>query len=228
LLLPSASVSAACPIISSSRGGALVAAGMALLAAFLVLAWHFLPAAHHQADRRWRSRTLSSFLLFFAAAVALGFALGWKALQPRLGRLQEGYEGREQLYTVARRMAADYPIFGTGPGTYENVSELYRPSTGEFLPAQAHNDWLETRVTFGWSGSLLIYLALGAAWLQGFARGGIHAGRRFLVLIWVALAGCLVHARFDFPFQLHSILFLFLMLCAMITGLSWRASPRGA
>ena len=225
LLLLFGALIAACPMISTSRGGALIAAGIAVLAAFFLLASHFLLAAHRQANQRWRLITFSTLLLFFSGTLALGMSLGWKTLKPRLGQLQEGYEGREQMYRIVRRIAADYPLFGTGPGTYESVSELYRPSTEEFWPAQVHNDWLETRVTFGWLGSLLVYGALGTVWLRWFARGGIHGGRRFVMLVWLALAGCLIHARFDFPFQIHSILFLFLLLCAVLASLSRRSSP---
>jgi Ca2+/Na+ antiporter len=85
-----------------------------------------------------------------------------------------------------------------------------------------HNDWLETRITFGWLGSGLITLAFGAVLLRWFARGGIHGGRRFLILIWLGMAGCLAHARYDFPFQIHSIVFLFLVLCAILVVLTRR------
>ena len=94
--------------------------------------------------------------------------------------------------------------------------------TGTYWPAQLHNDWLETRITFGWLGSGLIALALVAVVLRWFARGGIHGGRRFIILIWLALAGCLVHARYDFPFQIHSIVLLFLVLCAILSNLTRR------
>jgi hypothetical protein len=52
--------------------------------------------------------------------------------------------------------------------------------------------------------------------------GGIHGGRRFVALAWLGIAGCLAHARFDFPFQVHSILLLFLVLCAILFTLSRR------
>jgi O-antigen ligase len=139
-----------------------------------------------------------------------------------MARLNEGFEGREEMYERARPMAADYPIFGTGPGSFENVFQLYRLSTDSYWPAQLHNDWLETRITFGWAGSLLIYSALLLVLLRWFARGGVHGGRRFVILLWLALGGCLVHARFDFPFQVYSILFTFLMLCAVVSNLSRR------
>ena len=35
--------------------------------------------------------------------------------------------------------------------------------------------------------------------------------------LWLALTGCLLHARFDFPLQIYSILFLFLLECAILS-----------
>jgi O-antigen ligase len=222
LVLVCCGVMAACPIISTSRGGALVMLGIAVLAAFFLAATHFLLAAHRQQDRRTRITTLAALLLFFAGALALGLALGWKTLKPRMAHISEDSEYREQMYENARPMAADYPLFGTGPGTFESVFQLYRKTTDTYWPAQLHNDWLETRITFGWLGSGLIALSFIAVVLRWFARGGIHGGRRFIILIWLALAGCLVHARYDFPFQVHSIVFLFLVLCAILFNLTRR------
>jgi hypothetical protein len=117
-------------------------------------------------------------------------------------------------------MAADYPVFGTGPGTFETVFDLYRISTETRWPAQIHNDWLETRITFGWAGSALITLAFATVLVRWLLPGGIHGGRHFVVLTLLALAGCLAHARYDFPFQIYSILFLFLVLCAILSDLT--------
>jgi hypothetical protein len=222
-LLICAAIMAACPIISTSRGGAIVSLGITALGAALLGLSYCVFTAGGKESRRNRTVTLSALGMFFVAALALGFAMGWKGLRPRMAALDEGFEGRERTYRIVRKIADDYPLFGTGPGTFESVSELYRPRTDEFWPAQAHNDWLETRITFGWVGSLLIYAALATMLLRWFARGGIHGGRRFMILTWLALAGCLVHARFDFPFQVHSILFLFLLLCAIVFNLARRA-----
>ncbi len=222
LLLFFSAIMAACPIISTSRGGALVTVGIIVLAAFFLLATHFLLAAHRQRDRRTRRMTLACLALFFSGALALGFALGWKTLKPRMDHISEDVLVRLQMYDLARPMAEEYPLFGTGPGTFETVFQLYRYSTGTYWPAQLHNDWLETRITFGGLGSALIALAFVAAVLRWFARGGIHGGRRFTILIWLALAGCLVHARYDFPFQIHSIVLLFLVLCAILSTLTRR------
>jgi O-antigen ligase len=150
----------------------------------------------------------------------LGYAFGWKTLEPRWSQLPKDYAARDAIYEQARPMAADYPVFGTGPGTFQAVFNLYRISTETYWPAQIHNDWLETRITFGWAGSALISLAFVMVLVRWFLPGGFHGGRRFVVLTWLALAGCLVHVRYDFPFQVYSILFLFLVLCAILSDLT--------
>jgi hypothetical protein len=56
----------------------------------------------------------------------------------------------------------------------------------------------------------------------------MRGSRRLVVLAWLGLGGCLVHALFDFPFQIHSMLFLFLVICAILfcLGRSSGASRR--
>jgi O-antigen ligase len=213
---------AACPIISISRGGALITVGILVLAALLLVATHFLLPARRREDDKSGDGTVGLVMLFIIGALALGFALGWKALQPRMAQLSEGFEGREEMYAAARPMSQYSPLFGVGPGAFETAFQLWRISTETYWPAQLHNDWLETLITFGRAGSALILLALVAVTLRWFARGGIHGGRRFVILMWLALAGSLVHARFDFPFQIYSILFLFLVFCAILFNLARR------
>ena len=221
-VLASSVIMAACPIISTSRGGAMITIGILLVGTVFLVASHFLFAANPGETRRAGMAKVILIIAFGLAALSLGYSFGWKSLRPRLGEMENGFEGREETYATARPMAADYPVFGTGPGTFETVFQLYRISTDTYWPAQLHNDWLETRITFGWAGSALIALALGAVFLRWFARGGIHGARRFVMLVWLALAGCLAHARYDFPFQIHSIVFLFLLLCAVLSNLSRR------
>ena len=85
LILVCCAIMAACPMISTSRGGALITAGIIVLAAFFLLAAHFLLAAQRQPERGPRKATLVWLLLFFCGALALGYGLGWKALEAAHG-----------------------------------------------------------------------------------------------------------------------------------------------
>ena len=130
------------------------------------------------------------------------------------------------MYKTARVIARENPIFGTGPGTFEHVFQLYRQSLTEYWPAQLHNDWLEILLTFGWVGFSLILAALLLALAHWFCTDGIRTNRRFVWLIWLALAGCFLQARWDFPFRIYSIVFLFLALCAVLTAVTRSTGSR--
>jgi O-antigen ligase len=213
VLLTCALLMGVCPIISSSRGGAIIMAANTVLAAVILGMAQF---------RSTLGAKLGVFVLL-AAMLGAGVLLGWEQLGPRFETYQEGLLGREALFQTGYRMAADQPLFGTGPGTFSTLYHLFRRAPTDPWPGQLHNDWLETFITFGWVGSSLIALALIAVLLRWFGEGGIYGDKYFVMLIWIALAGCMIHARFDFPFQIHSILALFLVLSAILSCLTKRA-----
>ena len=213
VLLPCVLIMAICPLVSSSRGGAIVLAGNLIMAGGILLL--------AQWRSHWTAKALT--LLLLAGVVGGGALLGWKTLAPRMEMIQEGYQGREGLYLAGRYMAQDNAWFGTGPETFSTMYQLYRRAgpPDEWL-AQMHNDWLETRITFGWLGATPIFLTLLLVLSRWFWGGGIYGNKYFVMLLWVSLGGCLVHACFDFPFQIHSVLTLFLVLGAVLSCLARR------
>ena len=214
LLLPCAVLMAAAPIIATSRGGAIVAAGGMPVALALLM--------FTQRNGHWLMRLGIVFL--FAFALGLAGYLGWEKLAPRLKAIfSDDLSGRVEIYRNAEQMARDFPAYGTGPGTFPWVYHLYRAHAQAEWAAYAHNDWLETRITFGRVGFTLVLAALVVVLLRWFGRGGIAAHWLFVSLIWLALAGCLLHARFDFPFQIYSTLALFLLLCDVLFCVSRKA-----
>jgi hypothetical protein len=215
VLLPCAFVMAICPIVASSRGGAVV------LAVNLILAGGILLMA------QWRShwRTKVSILIVLTGVVGGGALLGWKTLAPRMEMIHQGYEQREGLYIAGNYMAEDNAWFGTGPGTFETMYQLYRRAETDEWLACMHNDWLETLITFGRIGAIPVFLTLMLVLSHWFGSAGIYGNRYFVLLLWVSLGGCLAHACFDFPLQVHSVLTLFLILCAVLTCLSKRPAP---
>jgi O-antigen ligase len=196
------------PIASLSRGGAFVSVGMALLCGLIFL---MSRSPGHNALQKL------ALVLFLASAVLGGVNVGWEKLWKRVHDLSGGIGPREEMYRIAGQMAMDYPLLGTGPKTFAPLYQLYRPAQSDYWPAQLHNDWLETRITFGWVGFSMILGLLGAVLAHWFvAPGPIVASGRFVCFFWVAMAGCLVHARWDFPFQVYSIVLLFLVWCAVL------------
>jgi O-antigen ligase len=210
LLLSCVLLMAVCPIVSTSRGGAIIMVGLAVMALAIL------------GSALWRSSWASKLALLslLTGMVGMGVLLGWEELGPRMEMLEQGYEQREAMFETGRRMAADSPVFGTGPGTFDYLYQFYRRSDAEYWPAQMHNDWLELQITFGAVGLGLLLTALALALGRWFARGGLPGEKHFVLLTWCALGGCLLHARFDFPFQITSLVALFLFLCAVLSCLS--------
>ena len=109
-----------------------------------------------------------------------------------------------------------------GAGAYGAMNQLYLENPGETWAAYVHDDYLETRINFGWFG-LAVFLALGASiFLNWFAGSGIPVYWPFVASIWVASLTVLAHAKYDFPFQIHSITFAFVTLLAILSSVSRR------
>ncbi len=210
LLIPATLVMIAGCLISLSRGGAVVAMAM-LLFIFAIFA----------SQKSVALRTRIGLMLFVATVILSGWYLGWDALSKRLEKSGVGdLSGREEIYDNAKLMVKDYPTFGTGPGSFSSVYHMYRQNPGEIWHGFLHDDWLETRVTFGWVGFGLIILnvLLLCAWAGSPGRPTVFYV--FQCCLLLSLAGALVHAKFDLPFQTYSIFFTFSVISALATSIS--------
>jgi hypothetical protein len=207
VLLPATVIMAACPVISTSRGGAIVAAiGLILSAALL---WRMV--------RQEPVGTRLGLLTLFLTIVCFSGYLGWAKLSVRLRTIFEDQMSRRtEIYENAVPIARDFPTYGTGAGTFSALYQLYRAQPKQDWAAYVHDDWLETRITLGWVGFCVAVGMLGIVILKPLGTGGgIRLPWEIVGLIWLALGGCLLHAKFDFPFQIYSVVFLFLLLCVI-------------
>lgn len=215
-------------VATGSRAGLAVGLGMMAASSALLLPpclrRHQEPLAPRRSGSR-RARTI--VLIILSGWLLISMSEGWHLLRGRIKQLHQAHLEREMLVATAKPIANDYFWFGTGPGTFPQAFLLYRASLEGYWPAQLHNDWLEIRITFGAVGFTLILgclLCVAAIW---WTPGGDVASRRFALLVMLALAGCLVHARFDFPFQIHSTLQLFITLCAALSVTGRRSLRTG-
>lgn len=206
ILVPGLILMAASPIIATTRGGAIIAA--------LCLALIALVLAGAMSKSRWQQRL--GVIVLVLVPLELALFLGWTQLRPRFERLfSDGLGGRESIYTNAREMAADHPVFGTGAGTFTWLYYFYRGSAAEIWQGYVHDDWLELRITFGWVGFGMILLCLVPVATFWFKGQGIEAPWVLIAGVWIALVGCLTHAAYDLPMQVHSVVVMFLVNCCL-------------
>ncbi len=135
------------------------------------------------------------------------------------GSLNDRLGGHPEVRATALRAAASNPFWGTGAGTFAAAS-LKFAAPNQPGSRFAHNDWLQTRATLGWTGTAGIALGLAALLLRSWFGRGLQTIRVILALIWAALAGCLISAASSFPLQLHPVLVLFTIITAMTTVLA--------
>ena len=226
LLLACAAIMVAGAIIALSRASIVVAVGLMLTAVPCLAMGYGDDRKPRREAGRSRFQTLGVMAAFAAVVLVLAFGLSWKQLKPRMNEFGEGLDGRLKLTAEGVAIAGDYQPWGCGPGTLSTVYGLYYPSPGSAW--QLHDDWIETLATFGWVGSAFVALSFLAVLARWFVLDGVFVDRRLVILIWLAIGGCLVQAKVDFPLQIYSILFLFLVLCAILFTLSRRPLVRGS
>ena len=219
LLAAGAVVMGACPFVSSSRGGSLVASGLALATLVALL---IVPRAVSVGGK-------IGLGLLFAGALQIAVIFGWDILQERFESVfTDELSGRLTEYKNAKQMLKDSPWFGSGAGTFERLYYFYRSDPSEEWSPYAHDDWLETRITLGWTGLGLLLALLAGAFGHWYLGDGVPLPRLLAVMLWLALIGGLIHARFDFPLRVHSIATVFVLYCSILSCSSRCRPPLGA
>jgi predicted Zn-dependent protease len=154
---------------------------------------------------------------------------------------------RTQTWRDTFKMVGDFPVFGVGLGSWQELFPRYRsaPWSRDFY-REAHNDYLELLAETGIVGFVLL------AWF--FCRGGktlfnhlaaralSHStGSKALVGTLLAALGAMAfHELFDFNLQIPANAFLFTVLFALAlritlnrdvpeqTPEAWRFAPHGS
>jgi hypothetical protein len=218
VLVPACILMAVSPIVSTTRGGTIVA-GLCLLLIVVVL-------IGAMGKSKWQQRL--GIMVLVLIPVELALFMGWSQLWPRFEQMiDDGMGGRQAIYDNARQMAVDHPVFGTGPGTFMWLYYFYRQAANEPWAGYVHDDWLELRITFGWVGFSLILLALVPVVFHWFSGHGIAIPWVLMAGIWIALAGCLVHAAYDLPMQVHSVVVMFLLNCCIAVSAHRQQGDQG-
>jgi putative inorganic carbon (HCO3(-)) transporter len=132
-------------------------------------------------------------------------------------------EIRFALWKSGLALVKEFPIFGSGLGTFEYVFLRYRPDE---LPQgmqafHAHNDYLELLIETGFPGLLIVLWAI-IRFVRYVLKG--YFQQRDPVLAPLALGGLtactamFIHSFFDFNLQIPSNALLFFTVSAMTTA----------
>lgn len=153
------------------------------------------------------------------------FSVGWFGWKPMIGIIEKFESLKNREGSMVSRvnnwkdsvgMVRDFPLFGTGLGTYEHVYPRYRTVPGELKWEHAHNDYVEGAVELGIAGLMAGIYALGAFYLMMFRvlRQRKSLGSRLLGIGGMTgITAMAIHSLMDFNLHIgaNGLFFSFLI-----------------
>jgi len=163
--------------------------------------------------QRLREKKLRALVLFLCILSLYLLFLGIDPVVDRFYQTDIGSEERFTVWAATIRAFQDFPVTGTGLGTYMHVFPLYSSDTSLQLYDHAHNDYLEFLLETGIIGGLL--LCIFFFFFVRYSFGGPWNGAAGIMKIafFSSMVTIAVHSIFDF--NLH-ILSNALMLSAVM------------
>lgn len=138
------------------------------------------------------------------------------------GGSQESVEQRQMAARYALELVRDFPLTGTGAGSFYGAFIPYQPPGDAFFD-HAHNDYVEMAanlglVGFGLTASLVLlsaYQSLRVLWTR---RSSMARGLSFGALM--AMVGMAIHASVDFNLHIPANA----LLMVVVLALGWAAA----
>ena len=168
------------------------------------------------AVRRW-------VLLQFALLVVVGLSFAnydtlMRRLEESITHAEEG-RGRIAIWSDAIRLARDFPVAGTGAGTFGKAINVYQTVEPGYAIDQAHNHYLQLMAEGGaW---LLLPAALAAGLFLVLARSSLSQDLSSDYFIragaCAGIAGALVQSTWETGLTMPANALLFAMLAAIAT-----------
>lgn len=201
-------------LLTHSRGGAI----STLLGVFAFLA---AVSVAPSIRARWQI----GFGLALLLALVTMLIISDNIMTERLAESSIESEGRTHIFELTLEAIHDWPIFGTGLGTFRDVFPLYRTEDMPLPVAQAHNDYLETIVELGLPAAIALFLSIAS--LLWVCLRGVQRRRRYAVFPCIGVGATTlvaVHSLFDFSLQMPGVAALYWLLMGAAVAQSFNSS----
>ncbi|HFQ79831.1 MAG TPA: hypothetical protein ENK33_00475, partial [Desulfobacterales bacterium] len=146
-------------------------------------------------------------LCVVALILAAGW-FGWGGIPPFewiIGAQGRVHSFRPDLWRDSLRVIRDFPITGTGLGTYADIIPKYKQFLLNSPLEHAHNDYIEFFIEGGGIGFLLAFCFLFSVFRQSFKVLALRRERYSRYLFWAGLSGLgaiLVYSGIDRGFSI--------------------------
>lgn len=196
-------------LLNTASRGAVLSLSLSLL---LVFGSYVL----FQADRR-RALMQPRVLIGISLAAIVGALLFVQSFAfKRFTEYELEDSGRQQLRETAMQVIADYPLTGTGAGTYPYVQHNYKPASlgNSGMSQRAHNDYLETLATQGIIGTALTAVFVGAL-LSGVFKRSEAGTSPYLLACRCSVLTMLIQSAIDVNLSTFWLPVYFIISCVL-------------
>ena len=177
-----------------------------------------------------------SILVFLASMLILDAAVigSWIGVDQVIKRVQqtaltddakqagnfadESVETRISQALTALPSVRNFPLFGTGAGSFEAMYPQHKPNGYPFTLNHAHNEYIQFIVESGVLGATLLFVLMAHAYLAVLRTLGRsrHQVRRGLALgVFIGMLSAMIHATVEFAFQMPAVALCFTALVAI-------------
>jgi O-antigen ligase len=200
-------------VLSMSRGGWMAATvGLIFMGALLLMNQHFS-----------RKKLLLSGVV---GVLGLSFiVVGSTPVVARLTTMMHSqqdasFQSRLIAWKGVIRTITDYPVFGTGPGTFSLIFTQYQPPGFARRFMNAHNDYLHYASEVGLLLIPVLLVSFFALYRKGFKKldNPSRLVRGMTLGALSAVTAMLLHSLFDFNLHVPANAFLFTVLTAVVVA----------
>ena len=181
--------------------------------------------------RRRRSlKQKTGFLSLLAAVIFIVVVLAsWGRLEDRFADLAEDHVSRLSVWQDSIGIVRDYPVLGTGLGTFKNAYMRYQTSMSRMLFDHAHNDYVELLTDTGIAGFLL-GLGIALVFFRNAYRRWRHNHSMFGRCIGAggltSLVAMAVHSFVDFNLHIPANALLVVVISAITYAAIFNVSDK--
>lgn len=215
-------------LVTGSRTGLLVS--LIGIGGSVLLYRRSIASRHSRSERVWR-RTRALPVLGGLALVCLAFLTIFFSRAEAIERLfadETSMYGRSDFWAISIDIISKHLPWGSGAGSFAEIYQMGEPNPmlGSSFLNRAHNDWIETAVTFGLPGILLMVAGVAVYLLQTirlwYAMDGKRQSVMFARMGAIMVAMMALASVSDYPLRTSAI------MCVLMISLLWIIEPRRA
>lgn len=210
--------------LTQSRAGFLsTLAALGIMIVLSLMRFGSRKASHSGQGRLGRVGGLIVFVIAFGAIVGT-FSMSGDHITTRLVNSDLSSTGRSNVYPRLLEAIKDYPLLGTGYGTFPDIFPLYRDETISAYGRwdKAHSTYLEVMMELGLPAAFMLFLSIGSL-IYLCLRGAMTRHRDSHVPLIAFSASILValHSLVDFSLQIPGLTITYAALLGLGVAQSW-------